>query len=226
MSGGNSFPAQAGQAFSIPQNSDGVSLQSIVAIKSILTTQAPNQLVFIPSDFSNTYVINHWTNPSSYASTDGSPYAANLINTTSIISPPTQRDANAAYAASYNALVQITTSGEIYYVNNAVAGGSAVAGASWTKMNYALTGGSVGSASAGSSGTTSVGASSTSSGASARQTSTTSSGSGTASVSSGAAAATSSRAAADRAISFGTSSIWGLVVLACAAAVGGLSVFL
>jgi len=211
-SGGQAFPDTAGQAFSIPSGVSGGS--------------APNSVVFVPSDFSSTYVIDHWTNPSSYSSTDGSPYAANLINTTSTLPAPPTKEAQAAYAASPSSLVQITTSGEINYIANAVGSGKAVSGATWSKLNYQLQGATGGSASSGSSSSASASASAggmSSASASASGTgSRSASGSASASAGSAAASAASSRAAAGQVatVSNGVLGGMGAMVLAVMAGMG------
>ncbi|KAI9632354.1 uncharacterized protein MKK02DRAFT_40655 [Dioszegia hungarica] len=208
-SGGQAFPDLAGQAVSFPVDGEGV----------------PTQLVYIPSDFSASYVVNHWTNPSSYASTDGSPYASNLINTTTTLPAPPTKDANAAYAASYQSLVQITTGGEINYIANAVGSGSATSGASWTKMNYALAGVSGGSSASASASGSATGSASSGSASASGTGSRSASASGTASASgSGAAAASSSRAAAGKVVQggMGLVGIAGAAVVAAVAGVGML----
>jgi hypothetical protein len=139
-------------------------------------------MIFVPNDFSNTYVVTHYTDPSSYNITSSAPFAASLINSTQTLPAPGSHDANAAYAASDTALVQIDSEGNIYYMTNAVAGDYTVqSGASWTKMGYTLAG----------TGGTNTGSSSASSSASA-SASGTASASGSMSAASGGASKSAS----------------------------------
>jgi hypothetical protein len=149
-------------------------------------------MVFVPNDFSDSYVVTHWTNPSTYSSTDGAPFATSLINTTQILPAPSSKDTNAAYAASPYALAQIDSSGNIYYMTNPVGGDFTVqSGASWQKMSYSLSG--AGSSSSSNS-STSAGASG--SGSASKTASATKSGSS----SSSGASASASKAAAGKAV--------------------------
>jgi hypothetical protein len=103
-------------------------------------------MVFIPYDFSNSYLVTHWTDPGNYATTSDAPFATSLINTTQILPPPTSHDTQASYAASDTALVQIDSAGNIYYITNAVQSNYDVAPSPlWTKSSYTLagTGGSI-----------------------------------------------------------------------------------
>ena len=167
-------------------------------------------MVFVPNDFSSSYVVTHWTDPGNYQTVDTAPFAQTLINTTQTLPAPSSKDQAAAYAASNTALVQIDSNGDIYYMTNAVQGDYNVAsGANWTKMTYSLPG--VGS-----------GSGSTPSGGAGASASGTGNPSGTrkggASRTSGSASSTSSGAAGERA-SVGRKDVVGL--LAGLVAVGG-----
>lgn len=132
VSNGAAFPDTAGQAFSIPNAAN----------------QVPLQMVFVPNDFSNSYVVSHWTDPGNYATTSDAPFAQNLINSTQLLPPPTSKDAQASYAASDTAIVQIDSAGDLYYITSAVQASYDVSTSpSWTKMSYSLagTGGTVSS---------------------------------------------------------------------------------
>ncbi|KAK4687433.1 hypothetical protein P7C73_g2682, partial [Tremellales sp. Uapishka_1] len=193
VNGGTTFPDTPGQAISVPLASNDVQYQ----------------MVFIPTDFSNTYVVTHWTDPGNYATTSTVPFTSSLINSTQILPAPSSQDANAAYAASDTALVQIDAAGDLYYITGAFTPSFDVAtSASWTKMSYTLagTGGTVSSssssstsasASASSSASASASSSVSASGSSASAAATTSASpaSGSASAS---AAATSKAASAGR----------------------------
>jgi hypothetical protein len=178
-------------------------------------------MAYIPNDFSSTYIVSHWTDPSDYSITSGAPFAQNLINSTQALPAPSSRDASASYAASNNALAQIDSNGDIYYISSAINSDYTIAsGASWTKLGYSLAGVSGGSSSSASasasagpsaSGSASVsGSASRSAGASA--TSARPSGSS----SSGAAA--SPTGAASATVSLGR---WDLVGLAAGLMVAG-----
>jgi hypothetical protein len=152
-------------------------------------------MIFVPSDFSDTYVVSHWTNPSSYSDTSGAPYSTSLINTTQILPAPSSQDSNAAYAASPYALVQIDSTGAIYYLSNPVGADYTVqSGASWTQMSYSY---AVSGATASSSASGSASASGASSGASGTA-SASKSGSSASTTSGAAASASASKAAAHR----------------------------
>jgi len=175
--------------------------------------QVPLQMVFVPNDFSNSYVITHWTDPSNYATTSDAPFATSLINTTQILPAPTSKDAQASYAASNTALAQIDSAGNIYYIASVVQSDYDVSTSpTWTKMSYTLagTGGTVSSSNTTSNSTSAAGAagattSGSSASASASQTSVMSGSSsasaaaktsGSSTSASAAASATSSKAAA------------------------------
>ncbi|WWC68842.1 uncharacterized protein I206_102778 [Kwoniella pini CBS 10737] len=180
FNGSSQFPDTAGQAISIPTESDSV----------------PYSMVFVPNDFSNTYIATHWTDLGDYSVTSDAPFAVDLINSTQTIAAPTSQDKTASYAASPYDLVQIDTSGAIYYYANPVNGDYTVSsGGSWEKLSYSLTGGSTGSSnsttSAAASGSASASASAASGSASA-SASRTASGSKSASASGSAASASSS----------------------------------
>jgi hypothetical protein len=195
-----------------------------------LINQAPSQVVFIPSDLSNTYLVNHWTNPSSYSSTDGSPYASNLINTTQTLPAPGGNDAQAAYAASPSSLVQITSGGEIYYIANAFSSGSAASGASWSKLSYTLEGGSSTGGSSSASGSMSGSASQTgsasASGQSGAQTSKASTSGGASGTASAGAGATSSGAAGKLQVGQVGWAVGGVAGVLSAVVLGGMATLL
>jgi hypothetical protein len=153
-------------------------------------------MIFIPDDFSNTYLVSHWTNPGDYSSTDGAPFATDLINSTQILPAPSNKDTQAAYAASPSDLVQVGSNGDIYYIAGGVANYQVASGASWTKMGYSLTGLGGSSSSSGSSSSASGSASATGSSSASASGSASKSGSATGSASSGAASATQSPNAA------------------------------
>lgn len=164
---------------------------------STLTTtdrQAGTQMIFIPDDFSNTYLVSHWTNPGDYSSTSGAPFANDLINSTQILPAPSDKDTQAAYAASPSDVVQIASNGDIYYIAGGISNYQVASGASWTKMGYSLAG--LGGSSSGSSSSMSGSASATSTGSSAASSSGSGSRSAASSASSGAASATQSPNAA------------------------------
>jgi len=158
--------------------------------QTVADMQAGSQMIFIPDDFSNTYLVSHWTNPGDYASTDGAPYATDLINSTQILPAPSDKDTQAAYAASPSDVVQVASNGDIYYIAGAISNYQVASGASWTKMGYSLAGLGGGSSSTGSSSSMSGSASATSSGTASPSASGSGSGSGASSASSGAASAT------------------------------------
>lgn len=160
-------------------------------------------MVFVPDDNSNTYVVTHWTNPGDYASTDGVPFATDLINSTQILPPPSSQDNQAAYAASPNDIVQVTSNGDIYYIQGAIENYQVKSGATWTKMGYSLSGlsasgGSNSSASASSSASGSASASATSGASASRSGASNSASSGA-----GAASATTSPNAGMRSVGSG-----------------------
>jgi len=154
-------------------------------------------MIFIPDDFSNTYLVSHWTNPGDYSSTSGAPFATNLINSTQILPAPSDKDTQAAYAASPSDVVQIASNGDIYYISGGISNYQVASGASWTKMGYSLTGlGGGSSSSASSSSSMSGSASATGTGSASASSSGSGSGSAASSASSGAASATQSPNAA------------------------------
>ncbi|ODO06328.1 hypothetical protein L198_01560 [Cryptococcus wingfieldii CBS 7118] len=167
---GTAFPDTAGQAISIPSSSNDV----------------PYSMVFIPNDFSNTYIATHWTNLGDYSSMDDVPFSTDLINSTQTLAAPTSQDETASYAASPGAIVQINAAGEIYYLSNPISSDYTVSSsASWSRLDYTLsgTGGTVSSssnssssASASSSATGSAASGSSSASASASSSSSSSSG--------------------------------------------------
>ncbi|WRT65487.1 uncharacterized protein IL334_002430 [Kwoniella shivajii] len=122
---GTAFPDTAGQAISIPVESDSV----------------PYSMVFVPNDFSNTYIATHWTNLGDYSVTTDAPFATNLINSTQTIAAPTSQDKTAAYAASPYDLVQIDSQGDIYYYATPVNSDYTVSSSgSWQKLSYSVSG--------------------------------------------------------------------------------------
>lgn len=122
VGGGKELPASSGQAVSFLQSNS-----------------TPYQNLFVPDDFSGSYVVTHWTAPGSYNVTTGAPMAVSLINSTQSLPAPTSQDKEAAYACSDTDCVQIDTKGDIYYIENAVAQDFTVSsGATWQKMSYSL----------------------------------------------------------------------------------------
>ena len=180
LNGGATFPDQTGQAVSVPNSGDGV----------------PYQIVFVPNDFSSTYIITHWTDPGDYTKTDSAPMAQNLINSTQILPAPSSQDSQAAYAASPDSLVQIDSNGDIYYLTNAFTSSYTVASSpSWSKLSYSLSGVSGGTGGA-SSAAASVSASASGSGMSRSAGSASATASGSASRTSAGAGASASAASA------------------------------
>ncbi|ORX36369.1 hypothetical protein BD324DRAFT_642541 [Kockovaella imperatae] len=210
LNGGEAFPDSGGQAINVPNEANN----------------APDQMVFFPNDFSNSYVVTHWTNPGSYNSTSGVPFATDLINTTQILPAPSSQDQQASYAASPTDLVQIDTAGNIYYMTNAISSSYTVqSGASWTKMSYQLvgSGGSGGNTTSSSSSTSMTGGSSSTTGTSgSSETSAGASGSKT----SGAASSGTSKSSSSTSGAAGVSASlgrWDLAgVVMTFAAVGGV----
>lgn len=146
-------------------------------------------MIFIPDDFSNTYVVTHWTNPGDYSSTSGAPFANDLINSTQILPAPSNKDTQAAYAASPSDVVQVGSNGDIYYIAGGIANYQVASGASWTKMGYSLAGLGGSSATSGSS------SSSSNSGGSATMSMTGSASSGASSTGSGSGSGTAASSA-------------------------------
>jgi len=125
VDGGAAFPNSQGQAVSFPTAGN----------------TSPQSMLYVPDDFSNSYVVTHWTNLGDYSSSAGAPMAANLINSTQILPAPTSKDKAAAYACSPSACAQIDSKGDIYYIDNALGSDFAVgSGAQWAKMGFSLTG--------------------------------------------------------------------------------------
>ncbi|KAJ9092679.1 hypothetical protein QFC21_006745 [Naganishia friedmannii] len=115
---------------------------------------------------------------------------ADYINSTQTFSAPTSHDTASSYAASDSALVQIDSTGALYYVTGAFGNGWQVpTGLSWQKLGYTLAGG-VSSAGSSSSNSSSSIAASSSTAATASRSGAASSGS--AAASSAAASKTSS----------------------------------
>lgn len=162
-------------------------------------------MVFVPNDFSSSYVVTHWTDPSNFLVYDTAPMSQSLINSTQILPAPTSKDQQAGYAASPDTLVQIDSNEDIYYLTNAVNNYAVQSGASWSKLGYTLTGVAGGSStntssSAAASGSASASASGSGASAAASGASRTSA-APSGSRSSGAASAASSTGAAMRTIS-------------------------
>lgn len=120
---GTAFPDTTGQVVSIPTTENST----------------PYQNLFVPKDFSGAYVTTHWTDLGNYSITSDSPMSLSLVNSTQSFPVPTSQDAQAAYACSPSACVQIDTTGNIYYVDNAISSYQVASGAAWTKMGYSLT---------------------------------------------------------------------------------------
>ncbi|EIW69090.1 hypothetical protein TREMEDRAFT_44308 [Tremella mesenterica DSM 1558] len=178
--GASSFPDTSGQAFNIP-NGDN----------------AQDQVVFVPDDFSSTYVVTHWTNPGDFSSTSGVPFATSLINSTQTLPAPTSQDKSAAYASDGSALVQIDSNGDIYYMTGAINSDYTVASsATWTKMSYSQSG--VSGSSSNSTSTASSSASASGSGGASASASKTSSVSGSRTSSSASSTASSTSGGASR----------------------------
>ncbi|WVQ79164.1 hypothetical protein IAT38_001260 [Cryptococcus sp. DSM 104549] len=172
---GTAFPDTAGQAISIPSSSDNV----------------PYSMVFIPDDFSNTYIATHWTNLGDYSSLTDVPFDTSLINSTQTLPAPSTQDTTAAYAASPGSIVQITSSGDIYYLANPVQADYTVSSsATWEKLGYSLSG--TGASSSSSSASSSASGTASASGSAAASGSGSSAASGSAT---GSAAASGSSAA-------------------------------
>ncbi|OCF58136.1 hypothetical protein L486_04166 [Kwoniella mangroviensis CBS 10435] len=181
FSGSAKFPDTAGQAISIPTESDSV----------------PYSMVFVPNDFSNTYIATHWTNLGDYTVTSDAPFATDLINSTQTIPAPTSQDKTASYAASPYDLVQVDSAGDIYYYATPVNADYTVSSSgSWQKLSYSVSGGSTSSTNSTSSASSSASASASGSQASgSAAASKTASGSSSASASGSAASSSSSSTA-------------------------------
>ncbi|KAK6907122.1 hypothetical protein I203_101111 [Kwoniella mangroviensis CBS 8507] len=178
---GTAFPDTAGHAISIPTESDSV----------------PYSMVFVPNDFSNTYIATHWTDLGDYTVTSDAPFATDLINSTQTIPAPTSQDKTASYAASPYDLVQVDSSGDIYYYATPVNADYTVSSSgSWQKLSYSVSGGSTSSTNSTSSASSSASASASGSQASGSAASSkTASGSSSASASGSAASSSSSSSA-------------------------------
>lgn len=100
---GKTFPNKAGQATSITLPKD----------KNL----PPQQMLYVPEDFSNTYVVTHWTNKDDPSKTDGSPMNKDLINTAQVLPPPTCQDKDASYACAGATCAQVDKDGNVYYIN-------------------------------------------------------------------------------------------------------------
>lgn len=164
------------------------------------SNQAGDQVVFVPSDFSATYVVTHWTSPSTAGQTSDAPAGINTyINTTQTLPAPSSKDTSSSFASSDTSLVQLDGSGALYYLEGAYGNGWQVSSsASWQKMSYTLAGLSGGS-SGSSSSSASSGASSSSSAATGSQASMTSgsmTGSGSSTASAAGSSSTNSKSAA------------------------------
>ncbi|WVW79922.1 hypothetical protein I302_101892 [Kwoniella bestiolae CBS 10118] len=180
FSGSAQFPDTAGQAISIPTESDSV----------------PYSMVFVPNDFSNTYIATHWTDLGDYSITTGAPFATDLINSTQTIAAPTSQDKTASYAASPYDLVQIDSNGDIYYYATPVNADYTVSsGGSWQKLGYSLSGGSSSSSNSTSSAAASGSATASGSSASGSATASRSASHSSSASASGSAASASSSAA-------------------------------
>ncbi|KAJ9101629.1 hypothetical protein QFC20_005158 [Naganishia adeliensis] len=120
------FPTQHGKAIPVPTTDNS----------------ANDVMVFVPDDFSSTYVVTHWTSPSTAGQTSDAPAGiADYINSTQTLSAPTSKDMDSSYAASDTALVQIDSTGALYYVTGAFGNGWQVpTGLSWQKLGYTLAG--------------------------------------------------------------------------------------
>lgn len=117
---GVSFPSRSGQAVSFMSPDD----------------RPPYQMLFVPDDFSQSYVVTHWTDPGDYLNTTNSPVGQALINSTQLLPPPDLKDIDAAYAASINDIVQINNKGEIHYLAGAIQKYNVNSDAKWQKLNY------------------------------------------------------------------------------------------
>lgn len=122
--GGKNFPAQSGQA---------------VSLLTANTTLPPYQNLFVPDDFSSTYIVTHWTADWSWNDTRTAPMAVNLINSTQELPAPTAQDKESSYACSETDCVQIDTQGNIYHINAVGKDYTVTSGAKWEKLSYTLT---------------------------------------------------------------------------------------
>jgi hypothetical protein len=125
LNGGSNFPDQSGQAVSF----------------FLASAKWQQSMLFVPDDFSNTYVVTHWTNPGDPSSLLNRTMAENLVNSTQTLPAPTSQDKQAAYACSDTSCAQIDSKGDIYYIANALGTDFTVqSGATWSKMGVAVTG--------------------------------------------------------------------------------------
>lgn len=171
---GSAFPDTVGQAVSLPTSENST----------------PYQMLFVPEDFSGAYLVSHWTDLGNYSITSDSPMDLSLINSTQAFPTPSSKDTNAAYACSDSACVQVDSTGDIYYITDAVSNYTVSSSATWSKMSYALTLSSSSSATGAASGTdaasgtaTATGSGSAKAGSSTTKSSTSASGSSTAAAS-------------------------------------------
>jgi hypothetical protein len=122
--GGKNFPAQSGQAVSFLTSN---------------STLPPYQNLFVPDDFSASYIVTHYTADWSYNDTRSAPMAVNLVNSTQELPAPTAQDKESSYACSVTDCVQIDTQGNIYHINAVGQDYTVTSGAKWEKLNYKLT---------------------------------------------------------------------------------------
>ncbi|KAJ9094316.1 hypothetical protein QFC19_008001 [Naganishia cerealis] len=182
------FPTQHGKAIPVPAGDNSVNIPSPHCY-------ANDVMVFVPDDFSNSYVVTHWTSPSTAGQTSDAPAGiSNYINSTQTFSAPTSHDVDSSYAASDTAMVQIDSTGALYYVTGAFGNGWEVpSGLSWKKLGYTLAGVSGSNTSSTAASSSSSSAAATSSGsASSRTQSASRTASGGASTGSAAASASPS----------------------------------
>jgi hypothetical protein len=125
LNGGATFPDQAGQAVSFPTEGN----------------TSPQSMLFVPDDFSQSYVVTHWTNLGDYNSQDNRPMAAELVNSTQILPAPESKDKAASYACSPTDCAQIDSEGNLYFIQNALGTDFAVSSsAAWSKSSYSVSG--------------------------------------------------------------------------------------
>jgi hypothetical protein len=191
-----------------------------------LPCQLPAHPFPSPYSLATAYLLTFWTSPSTAGSTDGAPDGITpFLNTTQLLPAPTSKDTQSSYAASDLNLVQLTSSGELYYLD-ALTSQNAWAvksDAAWNKMSYTASG--LGAASGSSSASSSSAVASGSSMMSASGSSTRMSGSATttkSAVSTSVAAASSSAAAAAASASNGAKSAGSREVHSLGSVVGAL----
>lgn len=199
----SNFPDTAGLTTGIPYASN----------------QAGDQVVFVPNDFSATYVVTHWTSPSTVGQTSDAPAGINTyINTTQTLPAPSSKDTSSSFASSDTSLVQLDGSGALYYLTGAYGNGWQVSSsAQWAKMSYTLAGMSGGSSS--SSGGSSSSSSASATGSQAAMSGSATSGSGSA-TNSASAAATSGSSSKSAAVAGVPAVQFGLALLGVAVAAG------